>query len=121
MGEESGFQHRRFPRYPTREPAEVTTRERQLQLTGFLCDLSQEGCRLQLDGYLPPRTPIEVRCTISGQALHFRGETVWVNALGGLLHGVSIRGFTSESDAVLHRMCLDRLAQRVSPPSPEPA
>ncbi len=121
MGEESGFRHRRFPRYLTRDPAEVTARERQLRLSGILCDLSQEGCRLQLDGYLPPRTSVEVRCTISGDALHFRGETVWVNALGGLLHGVSIHSFVSEADAALHRLYLDRLARKTSPSSPAPA
>ncbi len=119
MGETSGLDHRRFPRFLTRHPVEATTRDRSLRLRGILCELSQEGCRLQLDGYIPPGTPIEVRCNISGLALRLRGETAWADTLGGLVHGVAITGFVSEADAVFHRLYVNRLA-RGMPAFPEP-
>jgi hypothetical protein len=115
MDKVSGLRQRRFPRFPTQHPVEGTTGDRRLGFRGILWDLSQEGCRFQLDSLLPRGTRLEARCNISGLALRLRGETVWGKATaGGFLHGVAIAGFASEADAVFHRLYIDRLAREVS-------
>ncbi len=117
MDEVSGLNRRRFPRFSVQHPVDGCTRVERLPFRGTLRDLSQEGCRLQLDGSLPPGTPIEVRCNIGGVGLRLHGETVWVDAPGGSVHGVSITGFASGADALFHRLYLDRLARQRSAPS----
>ncbi len=118
MDEASGLNRRRFPRFPVRHPVDGSTGVGRLPFRGMLRDLSQEGCRLELDGSLPPGTPIDVRCNINGLGLRLHGETAWVDAPGGLLHGVAITGFASAADALFHRLYLERLA-RARPASAE--
>ncbi len=114
MDEGSSLQQRRFTRFPTQHPVQGTTGDLRLGFRGILWDLSQEGCRFQLDSLLPRGTPLEARCNISGLALRLRGEAVWGEATaGGFLHGVAITGFASEADAVFHRLYIDRLAREV--------
>ncbi len=116
MHESSALQHRRYPRFVTRHPVQATTQDGRLTLPGLLCDLSQEGCGLRLDGRLGPGTPVEVRCDISGLSLCLRGEIVWADPPGGLHHGVAITGFASEADARFHRQYLERLESEASIP-----
>ncbi len=116
MHEAAGFQHRRFPRFATEDHVQATTQDGRLSLSGHLCDLSQEGCGLRLNGHLWPGTPIEVRCDISGLSLCLRGKIVWADPPGGLRHGVAITGFPSEADARFHRQYLDRLENEASTP-----
>jgi hypothetical protein len=114
MDEGSSLRQRRFARFHTQHPVEGTTRDRCLSFRGSLWDLSQEGCRFQFDSLLPQGTALEARCNISGLALRLEEETVWGEAMaGGFLHGVAITGFTSEADAVFHRLYIDHLAREV--------
>ncbi len=116
MAESPVFELRRFPRFLLRHRVQVRTREGGLCLPGYLCDLSQEGCRLRLDGELAPGVPIEAHCDIRGQILDLRGETVWSEGPPGGVHGVAITGFASEVDAFFHRLYVKHLAWEKSAP-----
>ncbi len=116
MPESTVFELRRFPRFLLRHRVQVRTRDGGLCLPGFLCDLSQGGCRLRLGVALGSGVPIEVHCDIRGQAFGLRGKTIWSDGPRGGLHGVVITGFPSEVDALFHRRYLTHLAREASAP-----
>ncbi len=117
MVSQAEVERRRSPRYSTDHAIEGASRDQQIDFRGTLCDLSAEGCRLHLDTHVPPGTPIQVRCDISGICLQICGEIVWTRpAAGGILHGVLVTGFPSEEDAEFQGLYVRRLADRTTGP-----
>jgi len=111
-GPSLGPDRRREPRYPTRHRVEGESLDRRIGVRGILRDLSVGGCCLNLDRRIPLRTPIEIRCDISGLGLRIRGKVVWVEETGtGVFHGITLTGYVSEEDALFHRLYVGRLAR----------
>ncbi len=112
MANPSGDDRRRLPRYPTRHWFEGESLNPPRSIRGILCDLSADGFRLHLDVTIPPSTPIETKCNISGIGLQLRGKVVWTDQTGqGILHGIMLTGFGSDEDALFHRLYIRRLAR----------
>ncbi len=113
VADQSDLDRRREARYRTRHWVDGESLDREIDIQGILHDLSVGGCCLNPDQPIPLRTPIEVRCDISGIGLRIRGEVVWAEETGtGVYHGIALTGYESEEDAPFHRLYIQRLARQ---------
>ena len=109
---------RRSPRYPIRLRVQEETLDGRISARGVLGDLSETGCALHLNSYIPPGTMIEAKYDVNGIALRVTGKVVWAEETGrGVFQGISFAEFASEEDALFHRLYIKRLARQAASPT----